>query len=60
MGALLSERTEVDGGPGAEGAPAFRDLLEQRFGPVLVGDLGVEAAFRARKDVLTSLRSWDS
>ena len=42
----------MDGGPGAEGAPAFRDLLEQRFGPVLVGDLGVKSAFRARKDVL--------
>jgi hypothetical protein len=49
--ALLAQRTEVDGGPGAIGPPRLREFGEAAAGAVLLGDLGVQPAFVMRQRV---------
>src|SRR2546422_183167 len=44
-GALLAQRTQVDGGPGAVGPPRLRDIGEGAAGAVPLGDLGVQSTF---------------
>ena len=44
-GALLAQRTEVDGGPGAVGPPSFGEFGEAAAGAILLVDLGVQPAF---------------
>src|SRR6185312_1394978 len=46
-GALLAQRAQENGGPGAVGPPRLRDFGEGVARAVPLGDLGVEPAFVA-------------
>ena len=50
-GALLAQRTQVDGGLGAVGPPRLRDFGQGAAGAVALGDLGVQPAFVAGQRV---------
>src|SRR6516165_8035823 len=50
-GALLTQRTQVHGSPGAVGPPRLRDFGEGAAGPVPFGDLGVQPSFVAGQRV---------
>ena len=50
-GALLAQRTQLDGGPDAAGPPRVRDVGGSTAGAVPLGDLGVQPAFVAGQHV---------
>jgi hypothetical protein len=50
-GALVAQRTQVDGCPGAVGPPRLRDFGESAAGAVPLGDFGVQPAFVAVQGV---------